>query len=112
MDNKLKQYIKYCFFVIMKMVIHMEMEFKSLKELYDRIHPALVSKRSELKRIGYYYIKEADIWNYLTGKKWVSGKDLTLSEMVNDIFNVDPNEVNSYVIKKVSKEMREPKFDE
>lgn len=90
----------------------MDLEFKSLKELYDRINPALVSKGLELKKLGYYYIKEADIWNFLTEEKWKLGKDLSLSDMVNDIFNLDPNDINNFVIKKVSKEMREPHFDE
>ena len=87
-------------------------EFKSLRELYDRITPALRSKRTEIEKSGYHYIKEADIWNYLTYKKWKKSKELTLAEMVNDIFNADIEEINAYMIKKMSQELREPNLDE
>lgn len=90
----------------------MDLEFKSLKELYERIKPALRSKKSELKKFGYMHIKEADIWNYLTQTKWRTSKELSLSEMVNDIFNSDPDSINNFVLKKVSEEKREPRFDD
>ena len=87
-------------------------EFKSIKELYDRIKPALISRSMEFKKIGYKNIREADIWNFLTSSKWQKSVELTLSEMVEDIFKVDPEDVINYMIKQVSKEMREPFFDE
>lgn len=90
----------------------MDYEFKTLRELYDRIRPALTSKCSELKKLGYKNIKEADIWNYLTSKKWQSSTELTLSEMVNDIFDSSGEDINNYLIMKVSLEMREPYFEE
>lgn len=90
----------------------MEYEFKTLRELYNRIMPALTSKCSEFKKIGCKNIKESDIWNYLTSKKWQSSSELTLSEMVNDIFELRVEEINNYLIKKVSVEMREPCFYE
>ncbi len=90
----------------------MEYEFKSLRELYNRIRPALTSKCSELNKIGYKNVKEADIWNYLTSKKWQSSSELTLSEMVNDIFELKWEDINNYLINKVSTQMREPYFDE
>ena len=31
----------------------MDLEFKSIKELYDRIEPALRTKKYELKKLGY-----------------------------------------------------------
>ncbi len=90
----------------------MNYEFKTLRELYDRIRPALISKCSEFKKEGYSNIKEAEIWNCLTDKKWQKSNELTLSEMVNDIFELKIDEINSYLIRKVSKEMREPLFEE
>lgn len=90
----------------------MDLEFNSLKELYDRIKPALTSKKSEMKKYGFYYVKEADIWNYLASKKWLNSKDLSLSEMVDDIFNSNPDDINNYVVKKISEENRQPYFDE
>ena len=91
---------------------YMNIEFGSLKELYDRITPSLISKRTEIESKGYYHIKESDIWNYLTSKKWKISKELTLAEMVSDIFNANIEDINAYVIKKISTEMREPIFDE
>lgn len=88
----------------------MEYEFKTLRELYNRIMPALTSKCSEFKKIGYRNIKESDIWNYLTSKKWQSSNELTLSEMVNDIFELNGEEINNYLIMKISTQMREPYF--
>lgn len=90
----------------------MDYEFKSLQELYQRIKPALISKCSEFKKIGYRNIKESDVWNYLTDKKWTKSKELTLSEMVEDIFSVDVESINNYLIKKLSDEVRKPNFDD
>ncbi len=90
----------------------MDYEFKSLQELYDRIKPALISKCSEFNKIGYKNIKEADIWNYLTDKKWTKSKELTLCEMVEDIFSVDVDSINNYLINKVSNEAREPNLED
>ena len=90
----------------------MEYEFKSLKELYDRIKPALISKCSEFKKVGYKNIKESDIWNYLADKKWTKSKELTLSEMVEDIFSTNIDEINNYLIKKISDEVRKPNLED
>ena len=38
-----------------------------------------------------------DIWNYLKTYKWTSSRSLDLGDMVNDIFNVEFNELDSYV---------------
>ena len=36
-----------------------------IKELYERLKPALTTKVTELKRNDLDYIKIEDIWNYL-----------------------------------------------
>ena len=54
----------------------MENEIKSLNELYNRIKPALYSKKIELYKLGLTYIKEEDIWNYLSKNDWANSKDL------------------------------------
>lgn len=77
-------------------------EFKSLSELYMRIKPALTSKKNDLKRIGITFVKEEDIWNYLKETKWVNTIDLSLSEMVSDIFNLNSSTIESYVIKNMN----------
>ena len=67
----------------------MDYEFYSLKDLYLRVDPALTSKRLELERKGYKNIKNIDIWKYLVENKWKQGKDLMLSDIVDDILNTD-----------------------
>ena len=72
-------------------------EFRNLEELYNRIKPALYSKRMELKRNHVSYIKEEDIWNYLSENVWLKKEDLTLSEMVTDIMDLKENDIMGYV---------------
>ncbi len=74
-----------------------ELKFKSLEDLYERILPALKSKVLELKHDGYSYIHEEDVWNYLKNYKWGTSRDLDLSCMVNDIFNIDKLSLNEFV---------------
>ena len=87
----------------------MDLEFKSIKELYDRIEPALRTKKYELKKLGYL-VSEADIWNYLTSSKWINSINLTLSEMVNDIFLASGNDISNYLINKIPSDIREHYF--
>lgn len=72
-------------------------EFKNLDELYNRIKPALYSKVQEYKRLNVSYIKEEDIWNYLSINVWKKKSDLTLSDMVSDIMDLKLEDVKSYV---------------
>jgi hypothetical protein len=88
------------------------MEFKSLSELYARIRPALISKRNELKSSGINYIKEEDIWNYLKETKWINTTNLSLSQMVSDIFNLDSYTIEKYVKNKMNNMTREINLDE
>lgn len=88
------------------------MEFKSLSELYTRIRPALVSKRSDLKRVGIDYIKEEDIWNCLKESKWIKTTNLSISEMVNDIFNLNDDVIEKYVKDKMNNMVREVNLQE
>ena len=72
------------------------MEFRSQKELYLNLVPALNVKMKLLKRNKMDDITKEDIWNYLRDNKWKNSVDLTLSDMVNDIIHVDNNEVSNY----------------
>ncbi len=72
-------------------------EFRNLEELYNRIKPALCSKVEELKRNHISYIKEEDIWNYLSSTVWKKKSDLTLSEMVSDIMDLKLESIKGYV---------------
>ncbi len=77
----------------------MNLEFKSQKELYERVRPALYAKRVEFRRLGYSNIKEYDIWKYLAESKWKNSKNLMLSDIVNDILNTDCKKIYDYFIK-------------
>ena len=75
-----------------------DIEFKSLEELYNRIKPALYSKVLELKRKGIDYVKEEDIWNYLSINVWKKTDQLTISLMVSTIMDLKEDEITSYVL--------------
>lgn len=90
----------------------MEIEFQSEQELYVRLLPALRTKKKEMKRNGYPYIKEEDIWNYLKESKWKKGKDLSLFDLVNDILNVDDAYVDLYMKQKLNSRNRHLYFEE
>ena len=83
------------------------MEFNSIKELYERVKPALTTKYKELKRMNYFYIKEEDIWNYLKNYKWKNSKNLNLYEMIDDILNVDVYKLDGFVKEEYRKIKRE-----
>ncbi len=90
----------------------MDIEFGSLRELYARIEPALETKRIEMRREGYSYIKCEDIWNYLKEVKWRNSNDLSLAEMVSDILNTDNIIIDQHLKKALSRQIREAYFGE
>lgn len=89
----------------------MEVEFKSVSELYDRLKPALTTKVEEMRRNGYLYIKEEDIWNYLKEVKWVKSTNLELYQMVSDVLNTDNIVIDSYLKEKLNLRNRKVYFD-
>ena len=78
-----------------------EIQFNSVKELYDRVKPALYSKVKELNNLGYKYINEKDIWNYLVSNEWNNKRNLELSDLISDILYTDNNKINEYVMSKM-----------
>lgn len=82
------------------------LEFKSLEELYSRVKPALYSKVMELKRNKITYIKEVDIWNYLSNNVWKNTDSLSLSGMVENILDLKEDEIKSYVLDILKKQDR------
>lgn len=78
-----------------------EIKFKSLTELYERILPALKTKKRELNKKGFNYIHEEDIWNYLKKYKWTRSRDLDLGSMVNDIFLLEAQELKDFVLSEI-----------
>lgn len=72
------------------------MEYKSQKDLYLNLIPALNVKVKLLKRNNYKDVTKEDIWNYLKVNKWQYAIDLTLADMVQDIIHTDNIEINNY----------------
>ena len=89
----------------------MDYEFSSKEELYKRVGPALRAKAVELHRMGFNYIQDVDIWNYLIETKWCKSRDLMLSDIVDDILHVDEKKVDEYIKSKISKLNRTQYFD-
>ena len=77
----------------------MDIEFKSLLELKERVKPALNTKLKELKSKNYNYITIDDIWNFLVNN-WKNSKNLTLYDIVNDILNSNTDDIEEYSVKR------------
>jgi hypothetical protein len=88
------------------------MEFKTLQELYNRVKPALITKCNEMRRLGFTYIQEEDIWNFLKENKWINARNLGLSEMVDDILNTDNKQIDKYVKDKLTLMARHANLEE
>lgn len=48
-----------------------------------------------------------DIWNYLKLNKWIKTKNLSISEMVNDIIDVDIEKVDSFLKERIKNTERD-----
>ena len=81
-----------------------EIKFSSLEDLYNRLKPALRSKVKELRQLDKIYIKENDIFEYLSNTRWESSTNLTLDQMVDDILYLDNDKIDEYVQNKIIKE--------
>ena len=81
-----------------------KLEYQSLEELYKDLKGAFNVKLRLIKK-DYNHIKKEDIWNYLRISKWSKDKGLTISEMVNDIIEVDIKKVDIYQREKISKDV-------
>ena len=71
------------------------MEYTSQKELYLALIPVFKVKQRLIKTTKYN-ITNKDIWTYLSINKWKNSHNLTISEIVNDIINVDEELINNY----------------
>ncbi len=90
----------------------MDIEFNNVKELYERLRPALTAKITELKRNDLDYIKEEDIWNYLKDTKWSKANNLLLYQMVDDILNLDMGLIDEYVKSEIRKKVIKPNLED
>ncbi len=89
----------------------MDIEFSSIKELYERLTPALNTKLNELKKYDLDYIKKEDIWNYLKINKWEKANNLLLYQMVDDILNLDNDLIDNYVKEEIRKKVIKPNLE-
>ena len=89
----------------------MDYEFSSKEELFQRVKPALKAKVNEFRRLGYKYVQEVDVWNYLIENVWCKAKDLMLSDIVNDILHVKIKKIDDYIKDKMSSTNRTQYFD-
>ena len=89
----------------------MDIEFNNVKELYERLLPALNAKIIELKRCDIDYVKKEDIWNYLKNEKWSKANNLLLYQMVDDILNLDNFEIDEYVKGEIRKKVIKPNLE-
>lgn len=66
----------------------MDIKFESINDLYNRVLPALKTKKREFQRKGII-ILEKELFSYLVNTKWSKTNDLSLNEIVNDILSYD-----------------------
>lgn len=80
------------------MSIENNLGINSKVDLYKRITPALNCKVRELKKLKTT-VKQRDIWNYLVKTKWENVKGLELSQMVDDILNLNNDSLLEFLAK-------------
>lgn len=80
----------------------MENVFTSQKDLFNKVRPALNTKKSELDLNGIKYVTVNDIWKYNIENNWKNAKGLTLAKIVNDILNTEDKKYSEYALKKIN----------
>ena len=89
----------------------MDITFNNVEELYKRIRPALRTKVKELLKNNIMYVKEEDIWNFLVENRWKEAKNLELSDIVDDILNIENDKLALYVQTKMRRQRREANLE-
>ena len=98
--------------MVMIMARKYNIEFRNVEELYNRIKPALYSKVKELNRLGINYVKEVDIWNYLSEHSWKESENLCLSGMVSNIMDLDSDTIKNYCLEILKNQERDVNTEE
>ncbi|TMN23757.1 hypothetical protein FH966_14475 [Lentibacillus cibarius] len=70
---------------------------KSVHEWKEEVFPALESKASEFRLMGYDKVTAEDIWNCLNEKVWKNNPSKRLFEIVQDILRLSSNVYMSYL---------------
>lgn len=73
------------------------MEAKSIQEWKKTIYPALLSKKSELKLIGYAEVTVDELWRCLEEKVWKGNPSKRLHEVVQDIFHLSATTYMNFI---------------
>ncbi len=76
----------------------MNIEFRNLSELYERLKPALLIKEKEFKKENLM-ISKRDIWQFLATVKWSCSDHLYLYQMVEDILHLPNDEILEFLSK-------------
>ncbi|WP_079509877.1 post-transcriptional regulator [Mesobacillus jeotgali] len=64
---------------------------------YKQVKPALESKIEEFKIFGYEHVREKELWDYLTKKKWKKPREETqIYEIVADILSAKIGDVMNF----------------
>lgn len=79
----------------------MENNFNTQNELFNKVKPALRTKKNELARNGIKFVSEIDIWEYNKNYNWRNAKGLTLASIVNDILNTDDKLYQEFALKRI-----------
>jgi endonuclease III len=74
-------------------------DIKTVRQLYERVLPALVTKVNEWKKQNITNIKEEDLFEYLKQTKWKNSKDLLLYQMIDDILNCQKEDYDNFINK-------------
>ena len=78
--------------------------FNSQDELFNRIKPALRSKKKILFKKGAKKITEEDIWDFMINNVWVNTSGLELCDMVDKILHAEDALIIEYYHNKYLKD--------
>lgn len=73
------------------------MEEKTVQEWKQHVLPALETKISEFKLVGYEDVTEEMIWRCLEETVWKGNPKKRLHEIVKDIFHLQPNTYMNFI---------------
>ncbi len=70
-----------------------------------QVQPAIASKLEEFFLLGYGHVKEQELWDFLTTKKWrKTAQDKRIAEIVDDILSVKVGDYFSFATIEAFKE--------
>ena len=64
----------------------MDIEFKNIEELKNRMMPVLRMRTQELRKKNYS-VNEDELWEYFV-RIWQESRNLTLYDLVDDVLNL------------------------